>query len=372
MTKSYKTQHVLDLDPTVVAQLMSNGDIAAVCAAFKAQDLFLSKNSRVRTLGSALQITDYYNDQMYSLRRRNEHIAVYQTVHEISDEDLEILGFLHNYRVLTAERLARLTGREAIRIRARLVRLYERSYIGRRRLAKRDRYYYWIKKKGKFELVDALKITEDEAKLRDRTGELSPRGVEHELMISDIHSGLERACRNSRFNLLEFKQGERHLAVKLPLEFPQGDRTTMKFVADGYFLVEDPEEPILEKRVVFLFLEAQRSLIDAERFQEEKVLRYKQLFEEGIFQKEFGRPRFKVLTVGVRPGMTQGMCRATYEVLLRKHGKNPVGGTNYLFSSIEPFLAADPQAILEPIYQCAADCGRGSWSLLGPRKSQAK
>src|SRR3954463_10417156 len=125
----------------------------------------------------------------------------------VTDGDLHILKFIHDFRLLRIRDLEALTGRKYQRLHGRLKGLFDHHYLGRLELPwKKDIYY--ITQSGLQVLLRTGLITDEQAARRVREGELTDeRFLDHEQMLTDFHVLLTLATRNSRFELLEWKQG---------------------------------------------------------------------------------------------------------------------------------------------------------------------
>jgi Replication-relaxation len=121
--------------------------------------------------------------------------------------DIEILKFIHDYRLLRIHELEALTGRKYQRMHGRLKGLFDNRYLGRLEFPwKKDIYH--IAKPGLTVLLREGLITDEQAERRVREGELkSADFLEHELMISDFHVMLTLATYNSSFELVAWKEG---------------------------------------------------------------------------------------------------------------------------------------------------------------------
>src|SRR3954452_24061941 len=105
----------------------------------------------------------------------------------ITDGDLHILQFIHDFRLLRIRDLEALTGRKYQRLHGRLKGLFDHHYLGRLELPwKKDIYY--ITRSGLHVLLREGLITDEEAERRVREGDLKSEDfLDHELLISDFH-----------------------------------------------------------------------------------------------------------------------------------------------------------------------------------------
>jgi hypothetical protein len=200
----------------------------------------------------------------------------------ITDGDLAILTFIHDYRLVRIRDLELLTGRKYQRLHGRLKGLFDHRYLGRlERPLQKDIYY--IRRPGLGLLLSHGLITDEEAERRVCEGELkSEQFLAHELTLAGVHLAFELAARPGPLRLVSWREGE---AVRETFRTGGFLSRTVTIQPDAVFQLEDTRLPQAKNGRAF-YLEADRSTMPiqprpgSQRFLD-KIERYCQFFGSG-------------------------------------------------------------------------------------------
>jgi hypothetical protein len=234
---------------------------------------------------------------------RSPGIAAFQ----LTERDKEILRLVYRHRFLRSSHICALISGSTQQLLRRLKLLYHHAYLSRPR-TQIDYYHhggtsqmvYCLGRYGssllKAELGDMFRsVPWDKDNNSDKRVFLK-----HALLVSDIMVSIERACRARGICLLlepELAKGNRPFRWRINVE---GQRLS---VAPDRVFALDFAEPGGNIRRSFFFLEADRGTMPVIRKTlsqtslYRKVLAYKTTWSQLIHQKNFGFPRFRVLTV---------------------------------------------------------------------------
>jgi protein involved in plasmid replication-relaxation len=266
----------------------------------------------------------------------------------VTEDDLKILKFIHDYRLLRIEQLEALTGRTYTRVHRRVKGLFDADYLKRREVPQKKDIYY-VGRRALALLLSHGLISEEEAVRRSREHELRPDTLDHEMMISDVHLTLELATKPGPQTLIAWREGETICDT-----FEVGGFQAQKVVIspDAFFQLKDTRlEAGKDSRIYFL--EADRStmltksLPGSRRFRD-KVERYRLFIERGRPFEKYGVQAVRIVTLTLTRERRDNLCADTEKFLsennltkLRKF---------FLFGTIKDISLAAPSTILEPLF----------------------
>jgi hypothetical protein len=274
----------------------------------------------------------------------------------IGRPDIEILKFIHDYRLLHIRQLELLTGRKYHRLYGRFKGMLDQGYLGRlERPWQKDTYY--IKKPGLVELLKEGLISDEEAARRVREGDLkSDDFLHHELMLSDFHIMLTLATRNSPIELVEWKEGtiirdSFRVAVN-------GQYQDIVIEPDAFFTLRGPAPPAGEKAARSFLLEADRLTMPkierpgSRRFND-KIRKYEHYIREFRPKHNSLRvPHVSILTVTLTNGRRDSLARSAAETITEKDKLR-----FFLFGSLQDLLLENPASVFHPVFIRPGDTG---------------
>lgn len=294
------------------------------------------------------QLHDYgmEGDKRVAEKRRRRGFVV-------TEGDIDILKFLHDFRLLRIEHVALLTGRSYTRVHRRLKGLLDSGLL-RRIEAPQTKDIYHLGKPGLERLLLEGLITEEEALRRNRSHELRPATLAHEMMIADIHIALELCCRDEALKLFSWEEGE-----SIRDTFEAGGMMPRKIVVqpDAFFQLKDTRFPDGQNRRSY-FLEADRSTMGtkpragSQRFRD-KIERYRWFIDTS---RAFERHRVKsirIVTLTLTAQRRDNLCTDT-DAYLRENDLTRLRKF-FLFASMRDVLSE--AAILGPVFKRPGDSG---------------
>jgi len=152
--------------------------------------------------------------------------------------DVEILTYIYQLRFATNDHLMALTGRVQLKLNGRLTKLTQNKYLCRRRNSIYDRYIYTLNKRAAPILVERGVASKEVIDLRVRLGELKELFLKHALMLSDIHTTLLLASRNSPIKLIDWREGKTDVYDSVTV-FENGQRVKYPVRPDAFFTLKD-------------------------------------------------------------------------------------------------------------------------------------
>jgi Replication-relaxation len=294
----------------------------------------------------------------------------------ITERDLVILRYLHDFRLLRIEQLEVLTGRTYTRVHRRLKGLFDAGFLNRIEAPQKKDIYHLGRPAFSLLLLHGL-ITDDEAERRSREHELKPATLNHEMLIADTHVMLQRACVGP-IQLVTWREGE-----TIRDTFEVGGQQTVTIQPDALFELEDSRLPAESNRVTF-FVENDRSTMPIQirpgsrRFGD-KIERYC-LFIERRRPKEYGAKGFRIVTLTLTRERRDNLCADT-EVFLVKNNLTHLRKF-FLFGSLKDVAFTSPEMVLESIFRRPGDskpyplvpgaCRKNAECLNGARKSSPR
>jgi hypothetical protein len=271
----------------------------------------------------------------------------------ITDGDLHILKFIHDFRLLRIHDLEALTGRKYKPLHGRIKGLFDHRYLGRLELPwKKDIYY--ITHSGLSLLLRAGLITDEQAARRVREGELTDeRFLDHELMITDLHVLLTLATRNSRFELLEWKQGT---SIHDSFETDVGGQPlSIVIEPDAFFTLRETISATGEQKTRSFLVETDRSTMPkkarsgSRRFHD-KFYKYEHYLRAGRPWQILPVEQISILSLALNRLRRDSLAESAAENLSEKFHKY-----FFLFGSLEDFSRDDPATIFHPVFLWPGD-----------------
>lgn len=258
---------------------------------------------------------------------------------QLTEGDIEIIKHIFNHRLLTVDHLAALTNRWSSRLRQRLPQLVNRHYLYRIENPT-QKYLYLIGRESVPILVERGIASKELIEWRMRHHELKDLFLKHLLMISDIHTALEIATRESHIKLIHWKQGK-ELNDSVVIH-EDGVKQKLPIQPDAFFILQDTARPEGKNKSYF-FLEADRSTTTHQRFQR-KIKAYWNYFQQGGHKKKHNIEIFRVVTITLTKERAENLCEAVQDIL-------PTAAKDfYFFSPITNFSLTNPKPILEDIF----------------------
>lgn len=233
----------------------------------------------------------------------------------LTPRDLEILRLVAEHRFLTSVHLQKWLDIRRQPLLRRLQRLYHHGYVDRPR-AQLDYYHqggsrpmvYGLARRGAGRLRRDLNLPFSRMDWSGRAHQVGRLFLEHALLIADVMTALELACRENdgiRLHLLDglspaddASTSSRDYRWQVTLR----SRQRLGIAPDRVFALEytnDCQEPTR----AFFFLEADRGTMPVTRSNlrqscfQRKLLAYEATWSQGVHQRRFGMHRFRVLTV---------------------------------------------------------------------------
>jgi hypothetical protein len=267
----------------------------------------------------------------------------------VTHRDIEILKFVHDYRLLRIEHLERLTGRTYTRVHRRLKGLFDTGYLLRIQAPQRKDIYR-IGKPGLALLLGQGLIIDEDAARRRREHELKPATLDHEMMIADLHVMLELATREGPVKLVTWREGE-----SAGDSFEVGGVSPQKIVIqpDAFFQLKDGRLPEGQNRRSFL-LEADRSTepirprAGSQRFRD-KVERYRSFIEAGRAFDRYGVRSIRIVTIALTHARRDNLCSDTDAFLQENDAVRLC--KFFLFGTLSDVSASNPGSVLDPLFR---------------------
>lgn len=271
----------------------------------------------------------------------------------ITDGDLAMFKFIHDYRLLRIEQVASLTGRTYTRVHRRLKGCFDAGILRRIEIPQTKDIYY-LGRPGLALLLSHGLISEADAERRSREHELRPATLDHEMMIADIHVALEIATRPGPIKLVAWREGE---GIRDSFEVGGSPVRKMVIQPDAFFQLKDTRLPEGKNRRTF-FLEADRSTmptlprLGSQRFRD-KIERYRYFIDCGRPFEIHGIRSIRVLTLTLTRERRDNLTADTDAFLvanslmrLRKF---------FLFGSVKDVARTEPATILEAVFRRPGD-----------------
>lgn len=264
----------------------------------------------------------------------------------LTNDDVRILHFIEEYRLLYIDHVCALTGRTYTRIHKRLKGMFDAGYLNRIDLPQQKDVYY-ITRAGLHVLLRNGFINEEEAERRIREHELKSSDLlNHELMIASIHVMLAIATEHSTVRLSGWAQGVELRDTVMVVEDGRAEKRTLE--PDAFFTLTDTTRPA-DRASRSFFLEADRSSMpvvrrSGSRRMQDKFLRYKAYIESGGHTKKYGIHTVRILTITETPRRRDSLATDIAPLIAEGFWKY------FLFGTIADLPLADLQAILTDVF----------------------
>lgn len=260
----------------------------------------------------------------------------------LRDSDLEILRYCHELRFCTIDHLTALTGRHRQALHLRLQQLIAEKYIYRIKFPNpNQKHIYSIGSLGFKHLAFSGSIPLAEVPARLRTNELKPLFLSHTLLVTDIHTTLMLASRNSPLQIADWREGKG--IYDSVIFYENGRKIRLPVCPDGFFSIVNKAQPVPGNQLAFA-LEADRSTTTRRTF-DDKIKAYCQYLEQNRQVKMFNVKWFRVVTItltNARANSLANLANQTVPDRLKKF---------FLFTSHENFSLEDPNPIYKSIYR---------------------
>ncbi len=260
----------------------------------------------------------------------------------LRDSDLEILRYCHELRFCTIDHLTALTGRHRQALHLRIQQLIGEKYIYRIKFPNpNQKHIYTIGTEGFKCLAFQGMISINDVPGRFRANELKPLFLSHTLLVTDVHSTLLLASRNSPFQLTDWREGK---GIYDSVTFYEnGRKIRLPVCPDGFFSILNTARPAPSKRLAFA-LEADRSTTTRRTF-DEKMKAYCQYLEQARQVKMFNVKWFRVVTITLTEARADSLVNLANQTVPDRLKKF------FLFTSRENFSLEDPNPIYTSIYR---------------------
>ena len=213
---------------------------------------------------------------------------------QLTDDDTELLHFVHELRIATIDHLAALSGRSQKALSRRLLKLQENRYLAC--LTRRpQKHVYAVGAEGVPVLIEHGYAPQDLAEKRIRHYELKEIAIRHFLFVVDIHVKLLVLTRTGPIKLVNWREGP-SLWDHAPARDGEGREVDTPVRPDAWFTLQHTERPEGKNKRHF-FLEADRSTMSHARMAA-KVNGYVNYFQKGLYVRKYpGMKFFQVATV---------------------------------------------------------------------------
>lgn len=269
--------------------------------------------------------------------------------------DAELLKRLVEYRFLQPEDFQRLTGRNIISLRRRLLQLLRHEYIERFTLPMErdapigsppDAFVYQLKPRGVLKAKEYGFADDDYRYTREKSNLF----LQHDLLLTKFHLTLELAARTAPVELVAWEQRR---AVLLDSADHGGERLSVN--PDALFGLKDREKPDGQNTAYF-FLEIVRSRESEYRGRESNFVRKMRAFAayyaNGTHQERYGIANFRVVVLTPTKQRALNLCKK-----LQNAG---LASTRFWFTDFEPISLDEPARILEKVFLTPKDFEAGA------------
>lgn len=265
---------------------------------------------------------------------------------KIQESDRDILRYCYELRFATIDHLVALTGRVRQSLNVRILQLVAEKYLYRITFPNPNhKHIYTTGTAGLQHLAHLGIIPIDDVPTRFRASELKPFFLNHTLFVTDIHTTLLLASRNSHLQLAEWREGKE---IYDDVTFNEdGRKVRLPVCPDGFFTLKNTNRPEPANRLSFA-LEADRSTTTRRTFND-KLRAYCNYLEQKRQEKMFDVRWFRVVTVTLtqpRAESLRVLARETVPDRLQKF---------FLFASSEQLSLDAPSLIFYEIYHTPKD-----------------
>jgi hypothetical protein len=265
---------------------------------------------------------------------------------KLQESDREILRYCHELRFATIDHLVALTGRLRQALNVRILQLAAEKYLYRITFPNPNhKHIYTLGAAGYQHLAHVGLIPIEDVPARLRANELKPLFLSHTLFVSDVHTTLLLASRNSPLKLSEWREGK---GIYDSVTFYDGgQKVRLPVCPDGFFTLRNTSRPEPNNRLSFA-LEADRSTTTRRTFTD-KLHAYCNYLEQQKQEAKFGVRWFRVVTITLTQARAESLRALAGEVLPDRLQKF------FLFASREHFSIAEPDYIYQEIYRTPKD-----------------
>lgn len=271
------------------------------------------------------------------------------------ESDAEILKLLVAYRYLQPDDLVKLTGRNIISLRRRLLQLLREEYVERLTLplererpvgSPPDAFVYRLDARGMRTAKRYGFTGEDDRVTREKSNMFLP----HDLMITKIHLTLAQATRDTPLELVAWEQRRAVL-----LDWAGNGRGRLSVNPDALFGLKSREKPEGQSTSYF-FLEIVRARESDYRNGESYFMRKMEAFaayhREARHTERYGIANFRVITVTPTKQRALNLCRKLAEAGL--------ASARFWFTDFAALSNGTPGRILENIFYTPRDFEGGT------------
>jgi hypothetical protein len=271
------------------------------------------------------------------------------------ESDAELLRLLIEYRFLQPNHFQRLTGRNIISLRRRLLQLLRNGYIERFTLPMErdapigsppDAFVYQLKPRGILKAKEYGFADDDYCYTREKSNLF----LQHDLLLTHIHLALELATRSTPLELVAWEQRRSVL-----LDWVDHETGRLSVNPDALLGLKDGDKPDGQNTSYF-FLEVVRSRESDYHRQQSYYMRKMHAFAayhaQGKHRTRYGISNFRVITITPTQQRTLNLCRK-----LQGAG---LGSKRFWFTSIEPVSPDEPVRILDKIFFTPKDFEEGA------------
>jgi hypothetical protein len=270
------------------------------------------------------------------------------------ESDAELLKRMVEYRFLQPSDFQRLTGRNVISLRRRLLQLVRRGYIERLTLPLErdapignppDAFVYQLTQRGILKAKEYGFADDDHRATREKSNLF----LQHDLVITKMHLTLELATRGTSLELVAWEQRRSVL-----LDWAEHESGRLSVNPDALFGVKDREKPEGQNTTYF-FLEIVRSRESDYRRQQSYFMRKMKAFlayhRQGKHTTRYGIANFRVITMTPTKQRARNLCQK-----LQNAG---LASKRFWFSDFDPITPDEPWRILERVFFTPKDFEQG-------------
>jgi hypothetical protein len=209
----------------------------------------------------------------------------------LTSDDMELLRWTHELRIVTIDHLAALSGRSEIALWRRLRKLRERHYLTSvARLF--QKHVFAVGSEAVPALIEAGFAPQSLAEKRIRHYELKEIGLRHSVFVADIHLRLLLLTKAGPIKVAHWQEGP----ALWDSVVARAGEPALPVRPDAYFILHHTERPEGKNRL-HLFLEADRSTMSHQRM-EQKVRGYIAYHEQQRHARKYADMKsFRLATV---------------------------------------------------------------------------
>lgn len=282
-------------------------------------------------------------------RKKFTRIASQRLPIVLQDRDLDILKLVANFYLINTQQLERLTVIPYKTLCARLQKLYHNHYLQRVSFpgCQNMPTVYTLDREGANYLAANLEMIFPKTALeRLKNGSFKPVSVDHELMISELHTGLILAQKKAGFKLAKWTQDQRQKDNILRTSVSDND-VIYPISPDALIDLHFPDRP--GKSYAHFFLEADTGSETVEKRFFKKMRGYWLWWYNDGHKEKFNIKGFRVLTVTKSEKRMQNLREIT------RRADNRQAGSELFYFTTEEQYKDKPEALLNPIWYTPKD-----------------